>query len=91
MSPEVENARETQRLVEEKGRACLLLLSGDLADAGFCRSLVRDGVHTVKAALPHMHAGSSFTRALSNAVVERGIRVNAVAPGPIRTSGEFPQ
>jgi len=27
----------------------------------------------------------SFTRALSNAVVERGIRVNAVAPGPIWT------
>jgi len=27
----------------------------------------------------------SFTRALSNSVVERGIRVNAVAPGPIWT------
>ena len=27
----------------------------------------------------------SFTRALSNAIVERGIRVNAVAPGPIWT------
>ncbi|MBV8343778.1 MAG: SDR family oxidoreductase, partial [Candidatus Eremiobacteraeota bacterium] len=27
----------------------------------------------------------SFTRALSNAVVDRGIRVNAVAPGPIWT------
>jgi NAD(P)-dependent dehydrogenase (short-subunit alcohol dehydrogenase family) len=27
----------------------------------------------------------SFTRALSNAVIERGIRVNAVAPGPIWT------
>ncbi len=27
----------------------------------------------------------SFTRALSNAIIERGIRVNAVAPGPIWT------
>lgn len=27
----------------------------------------------------------SFTRALSNAVIDRGIRVNAVAPGPIWT------
>jgi NAD(P)-dependent dehydrogenase (short-subunit alcohol dehydrogenase family) len=27
----------------------------------------------------------SFTRALSNSIVERGIRVNAVAPGPIWT------
>ncbi|MBV8531110.1 MAG: SDR family oxidoreductase, partial [Candidatus Eremiobacteraeota bacterium] len=27
----------------------------------------------------------SFTRALSNSVIDRGIRVNAVAPGPIWT------
>ena len=27
----------------------------------------------------------SFTRALSNSIIERGIRVNAVAPGPIWT------
>lgn len=67
----------------------------------------------VKAALPHLAAGSAivniasvtayqgnpmlvdysatkgaivaFTRALSNSIVERGIRVNAVAPGPIWT------
>jgi NAD(P)-dependent dehydrogenase (short-subunit alcohol dehydrogenase family) len=32
----------------------------------------------------------SFTRALSNAVVERGIRVNAVAPGPIWTPMKRP-
>lgn len=151
---EDDDARETRRLVEEKGRACLLL-AGDLADEAVCESVVRDTVdrygrldvlvngageqhpqerpedisaeqlartfqtnvfsqfYTVKAALPHMREGSSivtiasvtayegnpklvdysstkgalvsFTRALSNAVVERGIRVNAVAPGPIWT------
>lgn len=151
---ENDDARETRRLVEDKGRTCLLL-SGDLGDEAFCRSAVSDTVdrfgrldvlvngageqhpqerpedisaeqlartfttnvfaqfYTVKAALPHMKTGAaivtiasvtayegnpklvdysstkgalvSFTRALSNAVIERGIRVNAVAPGPIWT------
>ena len=151
---EDDDARETRRLVEEKGRACLLL-AGDLGDEAFCQSAVRKTVdrfgrlgvpvngaaeqhpqerpedisaeqlastfrtnvfsqfYTVKAALPHMREGGaivtiasvtayegnpnlvdysstkgalvSFTRALSNAIVERGIRVNAVAPGQIWT------
>jgi NAD(P)-dependent dehydrogenase (short-subunit alcohol dehydrogenase family) len=69
--------------------------------------------HMAKAALPHLHSGSSiintgsetgilgskmlldysatkgaihaFTKALATNVVERGIRVNAIAPGPVWT------
>jgi NAD(P)-dependent dehydrogenase (short-subunit alcohol dehydrogenase family) len=41
-----------------------------------------------KAALPHLGEGSAivaFTRSLSQQLVGKGIRVNAVAPGPIWT------
>lgn len=69
--------------------------------------------HMAKAALPHLHAGSSiintgsetgifgskalldysatkgaihaFTKALASNVLEKGIRVNAIAPGPVWT------
>ena len=151
---EDEDARETRRLVEGKGRKCELL-AGDIRDEQVARDFVNRTVDrfgklhvlvngageqhpqkrpedisadqlektfrtnvfsqffTVQEALNHLQRGSSiiniasitayegspelidysatkgalvsFTRALSNAVVERGIRVNAVAPGPIWT------
>jgi NAD(P)-dependent dehydrogenase (short-subunit alcohol dehydrogenase family) len=148
------DARETQRLVEEQGRRCLLL-AGDLAARRACIRAVRRtvqhftkldilvnnaGMHTpqrtlgdisskqlvrtfavnvfacfhlVQEALKFMKPGAciiqttsvtayrgspqlidyasskgalvSFTRSLSAALVDRGIRVNAVAPGPVWT------
>lgn len=151
---ETEDAGETRRLVEEKGRQCALL-PGDIGRERTARDIVQKTVdrfgrldvlvngageqhpqdqpeditaeqlektfrtnvfaqfYAVEEALKHLKRGSSivniasitayegspklidysatkgalvsFTRALSNAVVERGIRVNAVAPGPIWT------
>ncbi|HEY1680411.1 MAG TPA: SDR family oxidoreductase [Candidatus Tumulicola sp.] len=151
---EDDDARETRRLVEEKGRKCELL-AGDIGQENVARSLVTRTVErfgrldvlvngageqhpqdhpedisaeqlertfrtnvfaqffTVQEALKHLNDGASiiciasitaykgnpklldysatkgalvsFTRALSNAIVDRGIRVNAVAPGPIWT------
>lgn len=151
---ENEDAGETRRLVEEKGRQCVLL-PGDIGREGTARDIVQKTVDrfgrldvlvngageqhpqdqpeditaeqlektfrtnvfaqffAVEEALKHLKRGSSivniasitayegspklidysatkgalvsFTRALSNAIVERGIRVNAVAPGPIWT------
>jgi len=151
---ENEDAGETRRLVEEKGRECVLL-PGDIGRERTARDIVQKTVErfgrldvlvngageqhpqdqpeditaeqlektfrtnvfaqffAVEEALKHLKRGSSivniasitayegsprlidysatkgalvsFTRALSNAIVERGIRVNAVAPGPIWT------
>lgn len=151
---EHEDAAETQRLVEEKGRRCLLL-PGDLGQEEVCRDVLartlrqfgkvdilvnnaaeqhpqssitdisaeqlektfRTNVfsmfYLVKAALPHLQRGAcivnttsvtayrgspqlldysstkgaivSFTRTLSLQLADMGIRVNAVAPGPIWT------
>ncbi len=151
---ENEDAGETRRLVEEKGRQCVLL-PGDIGRERTARDIVQKTVDrfgrldvlvngageqhpqdqpeditaeqlektfrtnvfaqffAVEEALKHLKRGSSivniasitayegsprlidysatkgalvsFTRALSNAIVERGIRVNAVAPGPIWT------
>ncbi len=151
---EHEDARETQRLVEESGRRCLLL-PGDLGDETHCHHVVERTVeafghldvvinnageqhersdlsdidaaqlertfrtnvfsmfHVSKAALPHLKPGAAivnsasvtayvghptlmdyaatkgaivaFTRSLSSNLAARGIRVNAVAPGPIWT------
>ncbi len=151
---EHEDAQETQRLVEEKGRRCLLI-AGDVGDENFCRESVgrtvdnfgkldilvnnaaeqhpQDDIekitsqqlertfrtnifamfYMVKAAMPHLKQGAAivnttsvtayrgsptlldysstkgaivaFTRALSTNLAEKGIRVNAVAPGPIWT------
>lgn len=151
---EHEDAAETRRLVEEKGRRCLVI-AGDLGEEERCREVItrtlqqfgkvdilvnnaaeqhpqssivdisaaqlektfRTNVfamfYLVKAALPHLQRGAcivnttsvtayrgspqlldysstkgaivSFTRTLSLQLADMGIRVNAVAPGPIWT------
>ena len=151
---EHEDAVETRRGVEADGRRCILL-SGDVADADFCKDAVERTVGELgkldilvnnaafqehvnsfeeltdehfdrtiktnlygyffmaKAAVPHMQYGSAivmtgsvtgllgnkdlldysmtkggihaFTRSLATHLVDRGIRVNAVAPGPVWT------
>lgn len=149
-----EDAKKTKKLVESKGRGCLLV-KGDIGDSDFCKKVVKDTMDQYSrldllvnnaaeqhpqenfediteeqltqtfrtnvfgfflmtlAALPHMKKGSSvlntasvtayrgsgglvdyaatkgaivaFTRSLSENLVDRGIRVNMVAPGPIWT------
>lgn len=151
---EHQDAHETRRLVEEKGRRCLLM-DGDVGSEAFCREVVQKTVETfgkldilvnnagihweapdiehldmelmertfrtnifswfylTKAAVPHLKEGSAivnttsvtaykgsghlldysstkganetFIYSLSQELVERGIRVNGVAPGPIWT------
>jgi NAD(P)-dependent dehydrogenase (short-subunit alcohol dehydrogenase family) len=151
---EGEDARDTVRLVEAEGRACLAI-AGDVGDPGFCEKAVEQVIdrfgrldvlvnnaaeqHPQKeidkltpeqiertfrtnlfgyffmtqAALPHLRAGAAivnttsvtayrgspelldysatkgaivaFTRSLAKKLVEKGIRVNGVAPGPIWT------
>lgn len=148
------DAKDTQRMIEQYGRKCLLI-PGDITKEKFCVSAVAKTVKQfgrmdvlinnaaihyesktladistsqllktfqtnifsmfwlTKAALPHMGKGSSiinttsvtayrgsgtlidyaatkgaivsFTRSLSSNLIEKGIRVNAVAPGPIWT------
>jgi hypothetical protein len=148
------DAENTKRAVEVEGRRCIVL-SGDVADPGFCDEAVKKTIkafgridilvnnaafqqhvpafedlteehfdrtlktnlygyfHMAKAAVPHMKPGSAivmtgsvtgllgnkdlldysmtkggihaFTRSLATHLVERGIRVNAVAPGPVWT------
>jgi len=151
---EHDDALETQKHVEQKGRKCLLI-AGDIGDEEFCKSSVKQTIdkfgqvdilvnnaaeqhpqerieditseqlertfrtnifsmfYMTKAVMPHLKSGStiintasitaykgnatlidysatkgaivSFTRSLSMNVIEKGIRVNAVAPGPIWT------
>jgi NAD(P)-dependent dehydrogenase (short-subunit alcohol dehydrogenase family) len=151
---EEEDARETQRWVEQAGRKCVLM-PGDISDPAHCRAIIQRAVDEFgrldilvnnaafqmthqsleeisdeewvktfainihpqfflsKAALPHMKPGSAivnttsvntdkappslipysatkaaianFTASLGQAVAEKGIRVNCVAPGPIWT------
>jgi NAD(P)-dependent dehydrogenase (short-subunit alcohol dehydrogenase family) len=151
---EHEDATETRRRVEARGRRCLVL-AGDIGREAFCRRAIarvlrvlgqldvlinnaaeqhpRKSLRAIsarqlertfrtnvfgmffmtKAALPHLKPGSaiinttsvtayrgsqhlldysatkgaivSFTRALSQALAEERIRVNAVAPGPVWT------
>lgn len=151
---EDDDANETRRLVQSKGRQCELLV-GDIGQERTARGFIQKTIErfgrldvlvngageqhpqerpedispqqleqtfrtnvfsqffTVQEALKYLKRGSSiiniasitayegspklidysatkgalvsFTRALSNAIVERGIRVNAVAPGPIWT------
>jgi NAD(P)-dependent dehydrogenase (short-subunit alcohol dehydrogenase family) len=97
---EHEDARETKRLVEAEGRRCILI-SGDVGDEDFCNRAVEETVKKLQrlnilvnnaAESPHLIDYSAtkgaivaFTRSLSKALVEKNIRVNAVAPGPIWT------
>ncbi|MBV8777979.1 MAG: SDR family oxidoreductase [Alphaproteobacteria bacterium] len=151
---EDEDARETQRWVEQAGRRCVLV-PGDISEPKHCRALVERAVkefgridvlvnnaahqmtfdspdeisdeewqgtfavnihamfYLTKAALPHMqpHAAiintasvnadnpspqllayattkgaiQNFTAGLAQIVAEKGIRANAVAPGPVWT------
>ena len=151
---EHEDARETQRLVQQEGRQCLLI-AGDVGKETFCHEAVDRAVREFgrldilvnnaaeqhpqesleqisaeqlertfrtnifsyfymgKAALPYLKEGSTiinttsvtaykgspqlldysstkgaivaFTRSLSQALADKQIRVNAVAPGPIWT------
>ncbi|CAI6338653.1 unnamed protein product [Periconia digitata] len=155
LKEEQEDADETKRLVEAKGRKCYLHTT-DLRDRANCKKLVDEAVekfggqidilvnnaasqmmvndikdltedqwidtfntnihpyfYLAKYVLPHMKPGASiinnasinayigrpdlldytstkgaivsFTRGLSNMFVSKGIRVNAVAPGPVWT------
>ncbi len=154
LSEEQEDANETRRLVEQKGRRCLTMV-GDIGDEKTAQRVVAQAVRELgkldilvnnaaeqhpqksiadvsaeqlertfrtnvfgmffmtKAAMPHLKQGSAiinttsvtayrgspnlldyaatkgaivaFTRSFAHAVVEQGIRVNAVAPGPIWT------
>lgn len=151
---EHDDAKETQRQIEQEGRKCLLV-PGDIGDEEFCKTSVKQTMdqfgkvdilvnnaaeqhpqqtieditseqlertfrtnifsmfYMTKAVMPHLKSGStiintasitaykgnatlldysstkgaivSFTRSLSMNVIEKGIRVNAVAPGPIWT------
>lgn len=151
---EDQDAKETQRLVEQAGKECIII-AGDIGDANFCRQMVEKTMssfgrldilvnnaaeqhpqesvediseeqlektfrtnvfsmfYTVRAALPHLQSGAriinttsvtayrgsghlldysatkgaivAFTRSLSQQLAERGIHVNAVAPGPVWT------
>jgi NAD(P)-dependent dehydrogenase (short-subunit alcohol dehydrogenase family) len=152
---ETKDAEDTRRMVEEKGRKCVLI-PGDVGQAPFCKSAVQktvDGLGKLdilvnnaaeqhpqddftkiseeqlertfrtnifsmffltQAALPHIEKNKgcivntssvtayrgnpqlidysstkgaivAFTRALSKSLADKGVRVNAVAPGPIWT------
>jgi NAD(P)-dependent dehydrogenase (short-subunit alcohol dehydrogenase family) len=151
---EHQDANDTKAAVEKEGRRCIVL-SGDVADAAFCKAAVDRTVkqlgrldvlvnnaafqehvmdfadlteahfdrtlktnlygyfHMAQAAVPHMKPGSAivmtgsvtgllgnknlldysmtkggihaFVRSLATHLVDKGIRVNAVAPGPVWT------
>lgn len=77
---EDDDAAETRRLVESEGRRALTLRS-DIGSPAACAAVVRQVVDysATKGAI------TAFTRSLALNLVKDGIRVNAVAPGPIWT------
>jgi hypothetical protein len=151
---EHEDAEITGKAIEEEGRKCILI-SGDVANAQFCRDAVKQALkefgridilvnnaafqehvnkfedlteehfdrtlktnlygyfNMAKACVPHLRQGGTiintgsvtgilgsahlldysmtkggihaFTRSLAEHLLDRGIRVNAVAPGPVWT------
>jgi NAD(P)-dependent dehydrogenase (short-subunit alcohol dehydrogenase family) len=151
---EHEDANETKAAVEKEGRRCIVM-TGDVADAGFCKAAVARTLNDLgrldilvnnaafqqhvpdfedlteahfdrtlktnlygyffmaQAAVPHMKEGSAivmtgsvtgllgsaglldysmtkggihaFVRSLATHLIDKGIRVNAVAPGPVWT------
>lgn len=151
---EHEDADDTQKMIESKGRQCLKL-AGDVATTSFCQKIVDETInkfkkidiivnnaaqqypqndfqnitpeqleqtfrvnvfsyfYLIRSALPYLKKGSciinstsvtaykgsehlidysatkgaivSLTRSLSQNLIEKGIRVNGVAPGPIWT------
>lgn len=94
------DAAETKRCVEAEGRQCMLI-AGDVRDATFCRDAVQQTAEAfgaldilVNNAAYQQHAESletlsegRFDETLKTNVylLERGIRVNAIAPGPVWT------
>jgi len=75
---EHQDAEETKQYVEKEGAKCLLI-AGDVGDEAFCNDVIRQAGQ----AFPSIDV--TFTRSLSQSLVTQGIRVNAVAPGPIWT------
>ncbi|KAI0108146.1 NAD(P)-binding protein [Daldinia grandis] len=72
----------------EKGDITDITEYATLIPSATFRTNVDPLFHLTKAALPHLSNASkgaviAFTRALSNQLVKRGIRVNAVAAGPV--------
>ncbi len=90
------DADATCRFIKGLGQSCEMI-PGDLTDAQYCENLVAQTVARFgkldilvsNAALADYSATkgaiNSFTKALAQNLVKRGIRVNAVAPGPVWT------
>ncbi|GFP55647.1 uncharacterized oxidoreductase YhdF [Trichoderma asperellum] len=85
---EEEDARETKKMVEKEGKECLLI-PGNLMDNETCRKAVEQHMQRGTAAMVDYAstkgAITSFTQSLAKQLMPKGIRVNAVAPGPVHT------
>ena len=77
---EHDGAKKTKEIVEAEGRRAITI-PGDLGDKDFCDRAVNEllDYSATRGAI------TAFTRSLSENLVGDGIRVNAVAPGPIWT------